>query len=93
MKTKIYGMLKKIYAIIMMVSFWAGGLPIIPFIIALIIGGSIGENISIFLIKNYYPWFIVLASVAVLIGLVALYINKNFGFSVKDLTKSNEESK
>jgi hypothetical protein len=93
MKTKIYGMLKKIYAIIMMVSFWAGGLPIIPFIIALIIGGSIGENISIFLIKNYYPWVIVLASVAVLIGLVALYINKNFGFSVKDLTKSNEESK
>lgn len=93
MKTKFYQILKNIYAVLMMISFFAGGLPIIPFMIALILGGNIGSKISVFLIKDYYPCVIILASIAVLIGLVALYINKNFGFSVKELTKSNEENK
>ena len=54
MKTKFYQILKNTYAVLMMISFFAGGLPIIPFIIALILGGNIGSKISIFLmcIKN-----------------------------------------
>ncbi len=93
MKTKFYQIIKNTYAVLMMISFFAGGLPIIPFIITLILGGNIGSKISVFLIKDYYPCVIILASIAVLIGLVALYINKNFGFSVKELKKSNAGNK
>ena len=80
MRDKIYNVLNKIYGVTILVSLFAGLLPIIPFIIAIIIGGEAGANISVFLYKQYYPWVAVLAAVSVLIGLVALYINKTITF-------------
>ena len=74
MKTKIYDILNKAYGITMMISFFAGLLPLIPFIVAIIIGGDIATNISTFLYVQYYPWVIALASVSVLIGLIATYV-------------------
>ena len=89
MRQKIYNVLQRIYGIIMTVSFFAGVLPLIPFIIAIIIGGDAGEAISVFLHKQYYPWVIALASVAVLVGLVAMYIGKCQGLSVKKVSNNN----
>ena len=93
MKSKIYGILKRIYASTMMTSFFAGTIPIVPFIVAIMLGGDLGEKISSFLIEQYYPWVIILASISVLVGLIALYINKNYGFSVKEFKKDNKEDK
>ncbi len=75
----------------MTVAFFAGALPIIPFIIALIIGGDTGEAISVFLYKQFYPWVILLACVAVLIGLVAMYIAKIDGLSIKSKAGAEED--
>lgn len=86
MKQKVYNILNRIYSVGMMISFFAGGLPLIPFIIAIIIGGSTGEAIAVFLYKSYYPWVIVLASISVLFGLVAMYIGKQHDFSVKTMS-------
>ena len=92
MRKKIYNILNKIYGIAMTVSFFAGILPLIPFIVAICIGGSAGEAISVFLYKQYYPWVIVLASASVIIGLVAMYIAKIDALSVKSaVAKSPDE--
>lgn len=85
MREKIYNILVKIYGVLMTVSFFAGIIPLIPFIIAIIIGGSLGETISVFLYKQVYPWIIALASIAVLVGLVAMYVGKKEGLSVKKI--------
>ena len=85
MREKIHKALNKIYGIIMMVSFFAGLIPLVPFVVAIIIGGPVGEAIAVFLYKQVYPWIIVLASIAVLVGLVAMYIGKQEGLSVKEI--------
>lgn len=83
MREKVYGILNKIYGIVLMTSFFAGLLPLIPFIVAIIIGGPTGEVISLFLYKQYYPWVIALASIAVVIGWIAMYVGKKQGLSIK----------
>ena len=85
MREKIYNILNKIYGILMMISFFAGFLPLIGFIIALIIGGSTAEAMSVFLYKQVYPWIIALASLAVVVGLVASYVGKKESLSIKKI--------
>jgi thiol:disulfide interchange protein len=85
MREKIYNVLHKTYGIAMSISFFAGFLPLIPFVIAIIIGTDAGEAIAVFLYKQYYPWVIALASAAVIIGLVAMYVGKIQGLSIKKI--------
>ncbi len=89
MREKIYAVLQKIYGITMTVAFFGGVLPLIPFIIAIIIGGTTGESIAVFLYKQYYPWVIALASIAVLIGLIAMYVGKKEALSSKSFKTGN----
>ncbi len=93
MRQKLYNILKKVYGIMMTVSFFAGGIPLIPFIIAIIIGGQTGEAIAIFLHKQYYPWVIILGSLAIVVGLIAMYIGKLEGLSVKSVSANEKEAK
>ena len=74
MRLKIAAVLKKIYGILMSVSFFVGFLPLIPFIYAIIVGGELGEKIAVFLYNDFYPWVIVAGSVAILIGLISMYL-------------------
>ena len=87
---KLYNILNKIYGVTMMVSFFTAALPIIPFIIAIIVGGNTGEAICLFLQTKFYPVVMVLASVAVIIGLIAMYIGKKQDFSLKTLGKKQD---
>ena len=98
MREKVEKVLQKIYGITLTISFFAGLLPLIPFVIAIIIGGGeggTGEAISTWLYKEYYPWVIALASIAILIGLVAMYVGKKEAFSTKSfgIDKKKEEKK
>ena len=85
MRKKIYDILTKLYGIVMTISFFAGIIPLIPFVIAIIIGGPIGEAISVFLYKQFYPYVIAGASIAIVIGTIALYVGKKEGLSVKKM--------
>ena len=76
MREKIYGILNKIYGGLMMASFFAGVLPLIPFIVAIIVGGETGEAISVFLYKQYYPWVIMAAASSIFLGWIASYLKK-----------------
>ena len=90
MREKIYSILNKIYATLLFVSFFAGLLPIVPFAIALIVGGSTGEAISTFLYNDYYPWVIAAASVSVAFGWVALYFLKGNKSQKEEKNKVSE---
>ncbi len=81
MREKFYNILNKLYGITMTIAFFAGIIPLILFIVAIVIGGSVGETISMFLYKQVYPWVIALASLSVLVGLVAMYIKNEKGLS------------
>ena len=91
MRKKIVDILNKIYGVLMTISFFGGGLPLIPFIIALIIGGPTAEKISLFLYNDYYPWVIMAGSIAIVIGLIGMYIGKIEGLSIKSVSANKEE--
>ena len=96
MREKIYEALRKAYGVTMTIAFFGGVLPLAPFIIALIIGGGeggTGESIAVWLYKQYYPWVIALASIAVLIGLVAMYVGKQEALSSKSFKNGAKDSK
>lgn len=76
MREKIYMFLTKVYGILMSVSFFAGILPVVPFLAAILVGGTIGEAIAVFLYKTYYTWVIAGAAIAVLLGFVATYLQE-----------------
>ncbi len=89
MRKKIYNVLNTIYGILMSVSFFAGFIPLIPFVIAVVIGGKTGESICLFLQKEYYPWVIILGSGAIIIGLIAMYVGKLEGLSLKKISSED----
>jgi len=92
MRKKVFNVLNKIYGVLMTLSFFGGVLPLIPFIVALIIGGPAAENICVFLYDKYYPWVIIAGSIAAVIGLISMYVGKLEAMSVKSVdTKSDEE--
>ncbi len=91
MKEKIIKILNKAYAVLMSVSFFAGILPIIPFIIAIIIGGDTGAAISNFLYNHYYVWVIAAGSVAIVVGCIAMYVGKIETLSLKNISAKNDE--
>ncbi len=87
MSHKIYKILNKIYALMMYISFFAGFLPVIPFIIALLIGGQAGNAIYTFLFSKYFPYVIALGSLAIVVGLIAMYFEKVEDLSLKSMKK------
>ena len=91
MRQKLFNVLNKVYGILMSISFFGGLLPLIPFIFAIIIGGETGESIAVFLHKQYYPWVIIAGSVAIVVGLIAMYIGKLEGLSVKSVSADKEK--
>ncbi len=95
MRKKLYKVLKKIYGIMMIVAFFGGVVPLVPFIVAIIIGGGeggTGELICTWLYKQYYPWVIAMASIALLVGLMAMYVGGYEAFSTKSLGNGKKET-
>lgn len=85
MRKKIYNILNKLYGIIMTVAFFGGILPLVFFIVAIIVGGTSGEKITVFMADEVYPVIIALASIAVLIGWIAMYVGKEEGLSINKM--------
>ena len=88
MRQKVFQVLNKIYGVLMSVSFFAGLLPLFAFVFALIVGGSLAETISVFLYEQYFPWVIIIGSVAIVVGWIAMYVGKLEGLSIKSVSKS-----
>ncbi len=91
MRKKIFDVLNKIYGVLMTVSFFGGVLPLIPFVFSLIVGGTLAETICVFLSEQYYPWVIIAGSVAIVVGLAAMYVGKLEGLSIKNISADKKE--
>ena len=76
----------------MTVSFFGGFLPLFPFIFALIVGGELAEKISVFLKEQYYPWVIIIGSIAIVCGLIGMYVGKLEGLSIKSISADKKET-
>jgi len=93
MKDKIFKALNKAYGVLMTVSFFGGFLPLIPFLFAMVVGGELGEAIAVFLHKQYYPWVILIGSLGIVCGLLAMYVGKLEGLSVKNVSADPKKKK
>ena len=92
MREKIYKFLNKLYGILMTMSFFGGAIPLVAYIVAMIIGGDIGESIAVFFSDVFYLYVFALASIAVVVGLIAMYVGKEEGLSVKSFNKTDKKS-
>lgn len=93
MREKLFHALNKAYGVLMTISFFGGFLPLIPFLFAMVVGGELGETIAVFLHKQYYPYVIGIGSIAIVVGLIAMYIGKLEGLSVKSVSADSKEKK
>ena len=71
----------------MTLAFFIGFLPVVPFIIAIIIGGQTGEAISLFMYNKIYPFAFIAASFSVIAGLSAMYVRGHKSMSVDSYDK------
>ena len=93
MRKQIYKALNKLYGILMSIAFWGGVIPLLPFLIAIFFGGATGEAIALFLHEKYYPWVIALASIAVIVGLVSMYVGKEKSLSTESFKRTGDSRK
>lgn len=93
MREKIYNILNKTYGVLMTVSFFAGAVPLLVFLVALVIGGPAAESMTVAMKEYVYPYVIAMAALAVLVGWIAMYVGKKEGLSVKSLSKKEKDEK
>ncbi len=72
---KFSEILKTVYGYGIMICLFAGGISVIGYIAALIIGGETATAICTFIYKKYFLWLIIGASGIVLLGLLAMYLS------------------
>jgi len=92
-RVKLYKTLQNVYGKVMSIAFFAGIVPLPVFIASIIAGPSVPalQTASVWMYKTYYPIFIALGSIAVLIGLVAMYAGKKEGLSIKSVNNNDPE--
>lgn len=90
MRNKFSGILQKVYGLLMTIAFFGGLMPLFPLIYAIVVGGETGELIAVFIKNQVYPIIIALASVAIVIGLISIYIDGKQSLSVKNLNVSSD---
>ena len=88
MRNKLCKLFKRIYGITMSIAFWGGIIPLAPFIVAFIVGGTYGEKIVLFFYNKYYKVIIILASISVVIGLISMYLGKQKSLSTESFEKN-----
>lgn len=81
--SKIGKIFLKIFSVGVLFTLFAGGITIIGFVIALIIGGETAAEICVFIHKSYFPWIIRICSVSVCFGLIGMYIRKKKALSME----------
>ena len=76
-----------------LLSLFAGALSFFGYLVAIIIGGQGGTDLSLFLYEKYFPWVIRLSSVSVLFGLVGMIMQKKKALVVTEEKNEQEENK
>ena len=64
-------------------ALFVGGLTFVAYLVALIVGGNVAQNICHFIYKILYPILIYISSVSVVIGLIKMYLCGEIALSTK----------
>ena len=89
-RKKIADVLAYIYGIGIALALFGGGLSILGYIVALIVGGQTATDICAFIYKGFYPVLIWFSSAVVLLGLVKMYVAGQSALSAKKDKKKTE---
>lgn len=73
---KFTDILLKVFAYGIIACLFAGGLSLVGYIVALIIGGESATALCLWVFKTYLPWVIKVTSIFTLIGLIGMYLSK-----------------
>ena len=73
---KAIEIINKIFGITVLLEFFAGGLSLVGYIVAICIGGEIGAEMSLFIFNNCLRWVIVATSVTIGLGLISMYLSR-----------------
>lgn len=80
---KITNILLKIFAYGIIACLFAGGLSLVGYIVALIIGGESAVALCLWVFKSYLPWVIKATSIFTLVGLIGMYLSKQKALTAK----------
>ena len=81
---------KKIYGMIALITLTLGFIVAILFLIAIVMGGDQGESIAVFA-GDIMNWCIKLAAIAVLFGIIDMYIRKEHSLTMKSEEKKDDD--
>lgn len=82
-KQKIANILQIIFGWGIFISLFVGGLTFIGYLVALIIGGDLAQNICFVIYKKIIPVLIYISTVSVIIGLIKMYLCGEIALSTK----------
>lgn len=89
-KQQLDNILRSIFSIFTMIALAGGAIAFILFLVAITIGGDMGNQLAINTKDIYIPYFIKAASVAVISGLIVFYISGTHALSLNEEKKKEE---
>lgn len=84
MKKTIKEIIKSTFSISIIIAILGGGIIFCMFMVAIIVGGECGELLAKSASKEIMPYFIRAASVAIISGLIPLYITGEHVLSLRE---------
>ncbi|NLY72542.1 MAG: hypothetical protein GX079_02485 [Tissierellia bacterium] len=81
---KILELLRRVFSLFILLSLLGGSLVFLLFVIALILGGDRGGFLAVFAAKTFMPYFIRLAALAMVVGLIVIYVSGKHLLSLSD---------
>lgn len=71
---KMIDLLRRVFSLFILLALLGGSLTFLIFMLALVIGGEMGGSMAVFASKTIMPYFIRLAALAMVVGLLVIYI-------------------
>ena len=94
LREKILQVLRFVFGCSVAVTLLGGGLTMLCYVVALIVGGDAAAKICDITYKQVWPVIIMTANITIVLGLIAMYINGDKALSPsekkKKLTKDND---
>lgn len=88
---KVLEIVKKALGWSIMVLLFLGGVSVVVYILAIIIGGEVGAGIVSFMFNMFFVWITYIVCAVVIIGLIRVYITNEHDFVLKKKKKDREE--
>ena len=94
LREKVLPVLRTIFGCSVAVTLLGGGLTMLCYVVALIVGGDLAAQICDVTYKTIWPIIIMAANITIVLGLIAMYINGDKALSPSEkkskLTKKND---